>query len=49
MSSPAKPSAARVKLRLVKLPAERALLNANAGIEDGDLARIAGLETHIPI
>ena len=48
MSWPAKPSAARVKLRLVKLPAERALLNANAGIEDGDLARIADLETQYP-
>lgn len=35
---------AGVTLRLVKLPAERALLNANAGIEDGDLSRIAGLE-----
>ena len=39
---------AGVKLRLVKLPAERALLNANAGIEDGDLTRIAGLETQYP-
>jgi len=39
---------AGVKLRLVKLPAERALLNANAGIEDGDLTRIAGLEAQYP-
>ncbi|MHB1216307.1 MAG: substrate-binding periplasmic protein [Thiobacillus sp.] len=39
---------AGVKLKLVKLPAERALLNANAGIEDGDMARIAGLETQYP-
>ena len=39
---------AGTKLRLVKLPAERALLNANAGIEDGDLTRIAGLETQYP-
>lgn len=39
---------AGVKLRLVKLPAERALLNANAGIEDGDLSRIAGLEAQYP-
>jgi polar amino acid transport system substrate-binding protein len=39
---------AGVRLRLVKLPAERGLLNANAGVEDGDLTRIAGLETHYP-
>lgn len=39
---------AGVRLRLVKLPAERALLNANAGIEDGDLTRIAGLEAQYP-
>lgn len=39
---------AGVRLRLVKLPPERALLNANAGIEDGDLTRIAGLEAHYP-
>ena len=37
-----------VKLRLVKLPAERGLINANAGTEDGDLTRIAGLEAHYP-
>lgn len=37
-----------LKLRLVKLPAERGLMNANAGIEDGDLARIAGLESQYP-
>lgn len=37
-----------VELRLVKLPAERGLINANAGIEDGDLARIAGLEKQYP-
>ena len=36
------------KLRLVKLPAERGLMNANAGVEDGDLARIAGLERQYP-
>jgi polar amino acid transport system substrate-binding protein len=35
-------------LKLVKLPPERALLNANAGIEDGDLTRIAGLEAQYP-
>ncbi|NDP48124.1 MAG: amino acid ABC transporter substrate-binding protein [Sulfuriferula multivorans] len=39
---------AGVKLRLVKLPAERGLINANAGTEDGDLTRIAGLEAHYP-
>lgn len=39
---------AGVRLKLVKLPAERALLNANAGIGDGDMARIAGLETQYP-
>ena len=39
---------AGVKLRLVKLPAERALINANLGIGDGDLNRIAGLETQYP-
>jgi len=39
---------AGVKLRLVKLPAERALINANLGIGDGDLTRIAGLETQYP-
>ncbi|HEX7970655.1 MAG TPA: hypothetical protein VF501_00280, partial [Thiobacillus sp.] len=37
-----------VRLRLVRLPAERGLLNANAGIEDGDLVRIAGLEARYP-
>lgn len=36
------------RLRLVKVPAERALLNANAGVEDGDLTRIAGLEAQYP-
>ena len=39
---------AGVKLRLVKLPAERALINADLGIGDGDLSRIAGLETLYP-
>jgi polar amino acid transport system substrate-binding protein len=37
-----------VELRLVKLPPERGLINANAGIEDGDLTRIAGLEKQYP-
>ena len=39
---------AGVELRLVKFPAERGLINANAGLEDGDLARIAGLEKQYP-
>lgn len=37
-----------VELRLIKLPAERALLLANAGLQDGDLTRIAGLEAQYP-
>lgn len=36
------------ELRLVKLPPERGLINANAGIEDGDLTRIAGIEKLYP-
>ena len=39
---------AGVKLQLVKLPAERALINADLGIGDGDLTRVAGLETQYP-
>lgn len=39
---------AGVKLKLIKLPAERALRNVNAGIDDGDLSRIAGLEAEYP-
>lgn len=39
---------AGVKLKLIKLPAERALRNVNAGIDDGDLTRIAGLEAEYP-
>lgn len=35
-------------LRVVALPHERALLNANAGIEDGDLFRAAGFEKDYP-
>lgn len=31
-------------LETVLLPAERALINANAGIDDGDLLRISGLQ-----
>ena len=39
---------AGVKLQLVKLPAERALINADLGIGDGDLTRVAGLEAQYP-
>lgn len=39
---------AGVRLKLVRLPAERALINADAGLEDGDLVRIAGLEAQYP-
>lgn len=35
-------------LRVVPLPHERALVNANAGIEDGDLYRAAGFEKDFP-
>jgi polar amino acid transport system substrate-binding protein len=35
-------------LRVVPLPHERALANANAGIEDGDLYRAAGFEQDYP-
>ena len=31
-------------LKLIKLPAERGLRNANAGIEDGELVRVVGME-----
>lgn len=37
-----------IELRLVKLPAERGLIDANAGIQDGDMVRIAGLEKQYP-
>ncbi|HEB55938.1 MAG TPA: transporter substrate-binding domain-containing protein [Gammaproteobacteria bacterium] len=36
------------KLKSIHLPAERALLNANAGIDDGDLLRIGGLQKIYP-
>jgi len=35
-------------IELIRLPAERGLLNANAGIDDGGLSRIAGLEKIYP-
>ncbi len=37
-----------LELKLIKLPAERALRNANEGIDDGDMSRIAGLEKVYP-
>lgn len=39
---------AGLRLKLVRLPAERALINANAGIEDGEVSRIAGIEKNYP-
>jgi len=36
------------RLRVNHLPAERALINANAGIDDGDLLRIGGLSELYP-
>jgi len=39
---------AGVRVHFVRLPAERGLANANAGIEDGDVNRIAGLEHAYP-
>lgn len=37
-----------IELETVRLPAERALINANAGIDDGDLLRISGLQASYP-
>lgn len=39
---------AGLKLVLIRLPAERALLNANAGIDDGEVSRVAGIEKAYP-
>lgn len=36
------------KVETVRLPAERALINADRGIDDGDMARIAGLQKKYP-
>ncbi len=36
------------QLKTARLPAERALINANRGIDDGDLARVAGLQKKYP-
>jgi len=35
-------------VQIVKLPGERALLNANAGIDDGELFRVGGMEKKYP-
>lgn len=39
---------AGVKLVLIKLPAERGLISANNGLDDGDLTRIRGLQQIYP-
>lgn len=36
------------QLETVRLPAERALINANRGIDDGELARVGGLHKKYP-
>ena len=36
------------KLKTLQLPAERGLKNANAGIEDGEMSRVAGLSKTYP-
>lgn len=37
-----------ITLRIVNLPSERALMNANDGIDDGNFARVEGLEKQYP-
>jgi polar amino acid transport system substrate-binding protein len=37
-----------ITLKTVQLPAERGLINANKGIEDGEMSRIAGLQETYP-
>lgn len=37
-----------MEVKIVHLPSERALVNANKGIDDGNFARIAGLEKDYP-
>ena len=37
-----------IKLSLIRLPAERGLINANTGIDDGELLRIGGMEKLYP-
>lgn len=36
------------QLEIVRMPAERALINANRGIDDGELARVGGLQEKYP-
>lgn len=36
------------QVETMQLPAERALINANLGIDDGDMARVAGLQKKYP-
>jgi len=37
-----------IEVRNIKLPSQRALLNLNSGIDDGNIARIKGLEKKFP-
>jgi len=37
-----------IELTIVRLPSERALLNANDGVDDGNFARVAGLSETYP-
>ena len=37
-----------IQLKTVQLPAERGLQNVNAGIDDGEMSRIAGLQKQYP-
>lgn len=37
-----------IKLKIVNLPSERALVNANEGVEDGNFARVEGLDKLYP-
>lgn len=37
-----------IKINITTLPGERALINANRGVDDGDLLRIPGLEKDYP-
>lgn len=37
-----------ITLKIVNLPSERALINADEGIDDGNYARVAGLENKYP-
>ncbi len=39
---------AQQRVKIIQLPAERSLINANQGITDGDFVRIAGMEALFP-